>query len=163
IILDDLPKLTWQTGRNAAFVATTTVEREAVARIVPALLGKSAPDLASLQPDAVRAGLRLEIWELGGETFYALLEEPTHRRGAGAYIFRTEGAAAPILLEAPHSDHDLGTGEIAGAMFFTPPPGARKARALFMNTIHRYQVEPGRRQKRADNPADVAHNPDHLY
>ena len=124
------------------------------------------PDATQWQPEAVRAGMRLETWELGGQTYWALLEADDARRGAGAYVFRVgavpEDDYPAILLEAPHAEHDVGSGEIAASLFFLPAEGKRP-RALFVNTIHRYQVEPGRRQKRADNPADVAHNPDHLF
>ena len=67
---------------------------------------------------------RLESWELGGQTFWALVEPPERRRGAGAYLFRvgaTDGDAHPaILLEAPHADHDVGTGDISVALFIDP-------------------------------------------
>jgi hypothetical protein len=171
IILDDVPRLTWVPGKAATFAPTTVVERQAIAELVPELLAAATaqppPDLAQLQPEAARAGMRLEIWELGGEQFWALLEAPERRRGAGAYLFRASVSGdddhPAILLEAPHADHDIGTGEIAASLFFAPPPGGKRPRALFVNTIHRYQIEPGRRQKRADNPADAAHNPDHLF
>ncbi len=170
IIVDDVARLTWAGGAKATFAPTTLVEREVVADLVPKLLAGAAaspaPDLGQWQPAAARAGLRLEIWELGGQIIWALVEPPERRRGAGAYLFRAgagEGDETPaILLQAPHADYDIGTGDIAVSLFVDPPPG-RRPRALFLSTIHRYQVEPGRRQRRADNPADVAHNPDHLF
>jgi len=46
--------------------------------------------------------------------------------------------------------------------FFPSRTGARPS-ALFTNTMHRYQLAPGDKKKRKHNPADVAHNPDHLF
>jgi hypothetical protein len=170
LIVDDVARTLWQSGKDATFAPTTLVEREALTGLVPVLLTAAAaspiPDPVPWQAQAVRAGLRLEVWEIGEQTYWALVEPPEERRGAGGYVFRV--AAVPeddypsILLQAPHADHDVGTGDIASRLFFDPPPGKRP-RALFVNTIHRYQLQPGQRQRRADNPADVAHNPDHLF
>jgi hypothetical protein len=170
LTVDDLPKLVWRPGAMATFAPTTAEERAVVEKLVPALLAGAAatppPDPLRWQADAVRVGLRIEIWQVDGGTYWVLTEAPERRRGAGAYLFRVgatvDDHGPAVLLEAPHSDYDLGTGEIAGELFFHPPPGKRPV-ALFMNTMHRYQLAPGRKQKRADNPADVAHNPDHLY
>jgi hypothetical protein len=170
ITVDDLPRLVWRPGASAAFAPTTTDERAVVTKLIPAMLAGAAlqppPDPQRWQAEAQRVGLRVESWDVDGQSYWVLIEAPERRRGTGAYIVRVGVALddehPAILLEAPHSDFDLGTGEIAGELFFHPPPGKRP-RALFMNTMHRYQIEPGRRQKRADSPADVAHNPDHMY
>jgi hypothetical protein len=170
LTVDDVPRLLWQVGSRATFAPTTLEERQLLTGLVPRLLTGAAaspvPDPAQWQPEAVRAGMRLETWELGGGTYWALLEADDARRGAGAYVFRVgavpEDDYPAILLEAPHADHDVGSGDIAASLFFAPAEGKRP-RALFVNSIHRYQVEPGRRQKRDDNPADAAHNPEHLF
>ncbi len=164
ITVDDLPKLVWRPGAGATFAATTTEERAAVARLVSALL--AATDADQLAPEAARIGMRIERWSVDGADYWVLIEAPERRRGTGAYLFRIgagdDDRAPAILLEAPHADFDQGTGEIAGELFFHPPPGKRPV-ALFLNTMHRYQIAPGRKQKRGDNPADVAHNPDHMF
>jgi hypothetical protein len=170
LAIDDLARRTWGAGKDATFQPTTLVEREAVVRLVPALLAAAAteppPDPSRFLGDAARAGMTLEVWTVGDTTLWALVEAPAARRGAGAYLFRAGVAPADlrpaILLEAPHADHDLGSGDIAAALFVAPP-GPKRPRALFVNSIHRYQLEPGRRQRGDDNPADVAHNPDHLF
>jgi hypothetical protein len=164
ITVDELPRLVWKPGGSATFAPTTTEERAAVARLVPALLaGKGIERLAG---EAAQVGLRIERWTVDDADFWVLIEAPELRRGTGAYLFRVdvrdEDRDPAVVLEAPHSDFDQGTGEIAGELFFHPPPGKRPV-ALFMNTMHRYQIEPGRKQKRADSPADVAHNPDHMF
>jgi hypothetical protein len=170
ITVDDLPKLVWRPGASATVAPTTTDERAVVGRLIPAMLAGAAteppPDPQRWQADAQAIGMRIESWDVDGQTYWVLCEAPQRRRGTGAYIVRVgvaDGDERPaILLEAPHSDFDQGTGEIAGELFFHPPAGKRP-RALFMNTMHRYQIEPGRKQKRPDSPADVAHNPDHMY
>lgn len=170
LIIDDVGRYLWQTGKDSTYAPTTLEEREVLAGLVPVILAAAAttppPDPTRWQADAVRAGMRLEVWTINGQVYWALVEPANARRGAGAYLFRTsalpEDDYPSILLEAPHADFDVGTGDIAARLFFDPPPGKRP-RALFVNTIHRYQVQPGQRQKRADNPADVAHNPEHLF
>jgi hypothetical protein len=164
VTVDDLPRLVWRAGANATFAPTTTAERAAVARLVPALLAGTGVD--KLAPDAAAIGMRIERWTVDDADYWVLIEHPEQRRGTGAYLFRvgaTDDDRGPaILLEAPHAEFDQGTGEIAGELFFHPPPGKRPV-ALFLNTMHRYQIAPGRKQKRADSPADVAHNPDHMF
>jgi len=157
---------TWRTGAQATFLPTSAVERDTFARVIPEILaavrGKAADPKAFAAPLAA-AGFTLEVWQVGGKSYWVLLEDPARRRGAGAYLFRL-GPPQPeeILLQAPHADYDVGTGDISAQLFFAPPPG-NAPRALFLNTIHRYQVTPGQRERRPGSPADVAHNPDHLY
>ncbi|MDH5673728.1 MAG: hypothetical protein OEZ06_16350 [Myxococcales bacterium] len=79
-------------------------------------------------------------------------------RGAGALALR-EGAAAPVVVEAPHTFYDRGTLEIAVALF-----AALEARALLINTVHRYRGNGlasmgGPRGSASDPVADVAHTP----
>ncbi|MEJ7602902.1 MAG: hypothetical protein WKG01_33750 [Kofleriaceae bacterium] len=171
VSFDAMEKLIWGPGKDATFAQTTIVERETLARLVPLLrLGARAatpPNPSQWQADATAAGFQLEDWQLGGQRYWALLELPGRARGAGAYFFRVAPTVAgeddnEILLQAPHAYFDLGTGMLAARLFFSPPEGARP-RALFTNTIHRYQSSPGTREKRADSPSDVAHNPEHGY
>lgn len=170
LIIDDVAKRSWGAGKDATFQPTTLVEREVVSKLVPALLAGAAetppPDPARWLPEAAKAGMIIEVWTVEGATYWALLEADDARRGAGAYLFRVgaaaEDARPAILLQAPHADYDVGSGDIAATLFFAPV-APKRPRALFVNSIHRYQVQPGQRQKRTDNPADVAHNPDHLF
>ena len=168
LTIDGYEALVYGPGPQASFADTSSVEHEAIAKLIPRMLegarAAKAPDPRAWQQDAAAAGLQIEVWKLEGQTYWALLEPSDRVRGAGAYIFRV---APPepgpmILLQAPHNFYDMGTGRIAAEMFFDPPPGAR-SRALFTNTIHRYQLAPGDKKKRKHNPADIAHNPQHAF
>jgi hypothetical protein len=168
LTVEGFEALVYGPGPQASFADTSSAEHEVIARLVPKLLegarAATPPDPRAWQADAASAGLRLEAWKLGGQTYWALYEAEGRVRGAGAYVFRVAPAESGplILLQAPHNFFDLGTGRIAADMFFDPPPGARP-RALFTNTIHRYQLAPGNKKKRRHNPADVAHNPQHAF
>jgi hypothetical protein len=168
LTLGDYEAAVYGNGPQTTFAETTALEHETIAALIPKLLeGAQAakpPDPQLWQTDANAAGFRIETWTIAGGTYWALLERADRARGAGAYIFRVapreDGRA--ILLEAPHNFYDTGTGRLAAELFFSPPPGARP-RALFTNTIHRYQLAPGDKKKRRHNPADVAHNPQHAF
>jgi hypothetical protein len=170
LTLDDYEAAVYAAGPTSTFAPTTPTEHEAVAKLVPALLDAAwspTPPAtpAKWQAAAASAGFRIEAWTIQGDRYWALVEVPGRERGAGAYIFRvaprTSGEPV-ILLQAPHNFFDLGTGRLAADVFFAPRQGIRP-RALFTNTIHRYQLTPGDKKKRKDNPADVAHNPEHAF
>src|SRR5690606_8420345 len=91
--------------------------------------------------------------------YVALVElEPT---GGGAYLFRQSESRAgrELVFQAPHSVFDRGTGELALASFLE---AGDRARALFVNTMHRYERK-GRAPGERDSGADAAHNPEHLF
>jgi hypothetical protein len=168
LTLDGYESLVYGPGPEATFADTTSSEHEAIAKLVPRLLeGARAtppPDPRAWQADAAAAGMQLEVWKIQGGTYWALIEQRDRVRGAGAYVFRVAPpeAGPTILLQAPHNFYDMGTGRLAAELFFGPAQGARP-RALFTNTIHRYQLAPGNKKKRKHNPADVAHNPQHAF
>jgi hypothetical protein len=168
LTIDGYEERVYGPGPQASFADTSSIEHEAIAKLIPRMLegarGAPPPDPRAWQADAAAAGFQIEVWKIEGQTYWALLEPSDRVHGAGAYIFRVAPADAgpTILLEAPHNFYDMGTGRIAAEMFFDPPPGTRP-RALFTNTIHRYQLAPGNKKKRKHNPADVAHNPTHAF
>jgi len=168
LTLDGYEALVYGPGPEASFAETSSSEHEVIAKLVPRLYEGSRaappPDPRAWQADAAAAGLQLDVWKLDGQTYWALLEQRDRVRGAGAYVFRVAPpeAGTPILLQAPHNFFDMGTGRLAAELFFASPAGARP-RALFTNTIHRYQLAPGNKKKRRHNPADVAHNPQHAF
>ena len=168
LTIDQVEDRIWGAGPKATFAATTSAEHEMLERVVPRLLDAARADananVAAMAADADAAGFRLERWSVDGDRYLALVEKQVH--GAGAYVFRVgpREDGPTILLEAPHNFFDLGTGRLAAEIFFTPRgENLARARALFTNTIHRYQLSPGDKKKRAHNPADIAHEPEHAF
>lgn len=180
LTIDQVEDAIWANGPKATFAATTSAEHEMIERLVPHLFeaatsaSSSRPKSpepsssthsssnSSLSAEAAAAGFRLEAWRVGGDFYWALLEQQVH--GAGAYVFRVgpREDGPTILLEAPHNFYDLGTGRLAADVFFTMREGVRP-RALFTNTIHRYQLSPRDKKRREHNPADIAHEPEHAF
>ncbi len=66
-------------------------------------------------------------------------------RRAAAVVLRV-GAAVPLIVEAPHTFFDQGTLPVALAIF-----EAQRARALIVNTSHRYGGGPNPRDASADD------------
>lgn len=85
-------------------------------------------------PPAAPPGFVLR--EVPGRALWLLAEDGPRRRGTGAIVLRT-GPAAPLIVEAPHTFFDQGTLPIALAIF-----EAQRARALIINTSHRYGGRP---------------------
>lgn len=112
---------------------------------------------------ARRAGFFVEYWRVEGHEYFALLEDKRHNTGAGAYLFRIGPRGdhdRELILEAPHSYFDLGSGRLAVSLFFS---GGDRVRALFVNTLHRWTQTDGAREFREQNPADVTDNRQHLF
>jgi hypothetical protein len=169
---------------SPAFVAMTADERAELGAMVAALARAAIAggDLRALAARAVGIGFCVEIWRVRGRVFWALREQPEQRRGAGAYIVRPgprPDDGPEIVLQAPHAYFDLGTGNLAAALFFGEE-GRGRARALFTNTAHRYMgggrptppaVAPGadapdegdESDGPVDAPADVAHTAEHGF
>jgi hypothetical protein len=119
------------------------------------LLG--ARDIGSLEParaDAARIGLEIVVPpELPGAI--VLREVEGKRHGGGAYIVRL-GSSARLVVQAPHTFYDEGTLSLGCAYF-----QKANARALFVNTVHRYKGAP--EDAHGQYPADVAHAPATLF
>jgi len=86
-------------------------------------------------PPPERAPRGFELKEIEGG-LWVLAEKGKKRRGAGAFVVRV-GRAAPLLVEAPHTFFDQGTLPLATSLF-----EAQRARALLINTAHRYGGKP---------------------
>ncbi len=102
-----------------------------------------------------QAGLTLLGTQLGGSPAMVVREAPGLRRGSGIYIVRRGPVARERIVQVPHSFFDKGTLELGVEL-----AQAAAARALFVNTVHRYQG--GRppledEEGRVDAPADLAH------
>jgi len=93
-----------------------------------------------------------------------LAEEAAQKRGAGVLVLRS-GEAQPWVLEVPHSFFDEGTLEIGLNAFVW-----RRARALLINTVHRYRAQataPTEESPDSDDDdssaSDVAHAESSFY
>jgi len=162
--VDAWEKELWPRPSEVRFRPTTLSERQVFSELIPALLKAAAETTTPPDPlakVAATVGFQLDVRRLQGEVFWVLREQPAHRRGAGAYVFRT-GQATDDVVQAPHAYFDLGTGQLGLALFTCAPEGHRP-RAFATNTAHRYGSRKGERRTDADHPADVAHNPDHLF
>ncbi|RYZ41142.1 MAG: hypothetical protein EOO71_13145 [Myxococcaceae bacterium] len=116
------------------------------------------PELTNV---AASVGFFLETWTTPRDTFWVLRERPDGHHGAGAYVVRT-GEATDDVVQVPHPYFDIGTEDIGAGLFSCPPEG--RAPRLFMTaTAHRYHGTPGETPEDPEHPADVAHNPDHLF
>ncbi|WP_438003192.1 hypothetical protein WME89_30320 [Sorangium sp. So ce321] len=81
-------------------------------------------------PPAAPPGFALR--PVPGRDLWVLSDDGPRRRGAAVVVLRA-GPAAPLIVEAPHTFFDRGTLPIALAVF-----DAQRARALIVNTSHRY-------------------------
>jgi hypothetical protein len=75
----------------------------------------------------------------------------------GLYVFRL-GPAREILLQAPHSFYDLGSGAIQSRLFEELP-----VRAAFFNSAHRYGGPGLKKEERLTPSPDLAHRPHTLF
>ncbi len=89
-----------------------------------------APEPSSASPGGLPNGFRLDVL---GSDYVVLLEQPNLRRGAAAVVIRT-GEARPLAVEVPHSFFDESTLPIGLAIY-----DVAHARALIVNTVHRYR------------------------
>ncbi|RKH18024.1 hypothetical protein D7X74_10780 [Corallococcus sp. CA047B] len=154
----------WPRVDAVTFHPTTLEERAAFTKLIPALLA-AAPKQKDVPPEltnvAASVGFFLETWTTPRDTFWVLRERPDRYHGAGAYVVRT-GEATEDVVQVPHPYFDIGTEDIGAGLFSCPPEG--RAPRLFMTaTAHRYHGTPGETPEDPEHPADVAHNPDHLF
>lgn len=161
---DDLAHRLWPVRAEGRWSALPALQREALEHLVTLLLdhaeagrlGRSERRRARVLAEF--AGLELAAIEIGDVRLWLVSEPADGVRGSGAYLIRL-GPAQPLLLSAPHSFFDQGTGDIALALLLEP--SVEPARALFVNTVHRYRQSDGRKIDLDHNPADSANVHDH--
>jgi hypothetical protein len=123
--------------------------RTLLTHLVKALRPGPLPD--ALVAEARAAGFTLELTHDAAGDLWIVREPEGQRAGAGAFVLRPGGS--PLVIEAPHTFYDEGTGEIALALF-----ARLRAGGLFFNTVHRYAPPDG-----DQHPADVAHSERTLF
>ena len=141
------------------FRAGTNEELQGYRRWVDGYLGLALKGTAP----AVTAPPGFRLIELPGVADL-LAEEAAQKRGGGVLVLRG-GEAQPWVLEVPHSFFDEGTLEIGLNAFVW-----RRARALLINTVHRYRAiatAPADESPDSDDddssPSDVAHAESSFY
>ncbi len=128
--------------RPGSYVVPSDEERRAVrAAIAKLLRGETVTDAATFGFEVVP----LEDWP----DAVLLRELPDRRRGGGAYVVR-KASSSSLVVQAPHTFYDEGTFPLACDLF-----QRAKARALFINTVHRYKSSPTGADGK--HPSDVAH------
>jgi hypothetical protein len=136
------------------FVVPRDDERAQMKAIVASLLATDSAGLASVRADAARIGFELLDAE-AAPGVVVLREIEGQRRGGGAYLVRLRSASR-LVVQAPHTFYDEGTLPLACDLF-----QRAQARALFINTVHRYKGAPA--DANGQHPSDVAHAPRTLF
>ena len=158
---DEAARRLWPEPGPGAYVAPDQARSDALAGLVRRLLGEPPAAPGELADQAASAGYVVEGWEVDGRRYLAAIEAEGRRFGGGAYVVRVGAAAGrPVILQAPHAFHDLGTERIALDLLFA---GRTWPRALFVNTVHRYLGPDGQRLRQSASPADPCHSPRHLF
>jgi hypothetical protein len=189
LTLGEAVEALWPRPQRIAMAPATPAERAGVLALTLALRG-SPPSQG--QGDAGRewaerasgAGFALELWCVDGGApcgvdaadpsldagwFWVLRERGAERRGHGTYVFRASPARGAslhgpaIIVQAPHAYFEHGTGALAAAVMFAAADAGQAPDALMTDSLHRYQQASGARARQIRNPADVCHEPTHLF
>jgi hypothetical protein len=133
-------------GTPNKYVVPSAEQLTSIREVVERLLREGAPARANARESAAAAGFEIvEVPEVPG----AVVLRETANHGGGAYLLRL-GSPSRLLVQAPHTFYDAGTFPLACELF-----QRTGARALFVNTVHRYRGAPP--DAKGEHPADVAH------
>jgi len=150
--------------RKRQYVAPTHADlsktRAALDLLLDALKRAQPLDHARAALSAVH--LELVLTRLGADPAVAVVENPAHRVGRGIFVWRCGALPQERIVQVPHSFFDEGTLPIGTAL------AAAGARALFVNTVHRYpagvapsqalgEEEGGDDSRARPSPSDLAH------
>lgn len=140
---------TRQGGLRMGSYVTPNEDERAKARtlMAHALRGESLDEASSLGFEAAPMP--------GSPDVVLLREREDKKRGGGAYLVR-KGSTSSLVVQAPHTFFDTGTLPLAYELF-----QRSKARALFINTTHRYKS--AAQASDGSHPSDVAHAADSLF
>jgi hypothetical protein len=136
------------------YVVPTSAERNALRDAVLAIVARPSK-LEEARAHAASAGFEVVDLELPDGHAVLLREQQQRRRGGGVYVFRPD-AASRLAVQAPHTFFDEGTLPLACELF-----ARGGARALFVETAHRYKAAP--QTPSGAFPADVAHARDSFF
>ncbi len=114
-------------------------------------------DLEVFKERFKQSGLKLRPIKVDDEDCLVIYEAGPAWRGTGFYVFRV-GPAKEVLLQAPHSFHDMHTGDLMLETF-----RQTKARGVYVNSVHRYRSHPDEDEDALGHPADMAHNTDSVF
>jgi len=126
---------------------------QAMAKLPSALESCDAVSVAELSELFELAGWDVELWQQPRSLVFTEIQGT----GGGMSVWRC-GSTNDVVIQAPHGLYDLGTAEIAIRAFH-----ATNARAVMLNTVHRYRAQPGETMGDRIHPADVAHRPTSLF
>jgi hypothetical protein len=138
---------------GAVWRSATRTERQLVQRTVALMLAGAERCSSEGMRTAGRSAslVHMVVAPIHEGGAWLLSEKEGHRRGAGIVVVRC-GPAAPVVLSAPHSLHDVHTGTLATQLFVEHEP-----RALLLNTIHRHGATKDELPGDPSHPADSAH------
>lgn len=158
---DELRGRLWAEPRLLAYVPPSPRRAAALASLIRCMLADPPPPPEALVDLAHEAGYEIHGWDVRGQRLLAAIEPRDRQTGGGAFLVRAEPPAGPpVILQAPHAFHDLGTERIALDLLLH---GRTWPRALFVNTVHRYLDIDGARREQRGAPADPCHNATHLF
>jgi hypothetical protein len=142
---------------SVAYRSSTPAEQAGERALFEALLAAPPAEVAALAPRAAAIGLRL----IPCGDAVVVVEDDAARRGRGAYVVSLAPAAAPLLVQIPHSFSDRYTLPLGRELF-----AASRARAVAFSTLHRRGAAGyGDNDNRvpARGHADVAHDADSTF
>jgi len=162
--------------RNGEYRTPTADELKATRAAADQLLDaiSHAAPLDAAAAALARLHLTLVKTTLEGAPALAVVEEPGHRQGRGLYVFRNGATGAELgaalVIQVPHSFFDEDTLAIGLAL-------SARARALFVNTVHRYPGgvlpaggvddeeagDPAAGSPGPASPADLAHQTESVW
>ncbi len=156
---------TWLTQHHKALASAsvwsspTEIERRAWSQALGVLLrdgaGCVADERAAVGPLLLEAGYGVEVhaWPTGSAAVFT--EVTPH--GGGLLVLRC-GSESSLIVQAPHSRYDLGTGDIAMSAV-----ALGDVRGGMWNTVHRYRAVPGEQPADRVHVGDVAHQATSLF
>jgi hypothetical protein len=146
----------WQQVENARRdgpIADVNAATQHAARVFFRVLAQeAAKDRLSPKSRSRASALGLHLRVEGDRVLLWGRDEPH-----GLFVFRL-GPAREILLQAPHSFYDLGSGDIQSRLFDALP-----VRAAFFNSAHRYGGPGLKKEDRLTPSPDLAHRPHTLF